>query len=94
MDGNSRPVSQSSYDNYHVNAGHVQNFHDKSRNVDNYPANAGHVDINGDTGSVSSIMDYERTCTPPVVQTEETPNKVDGVLGRISIPNTGSKVLR
>ena len=92
MDGNPRPVSQSPYDNYHDNAGHIENFNDNATNVDNYPANAGHVDFNGDTGSVSSIMDYERS--PPVVQTEETPNKVDGVLGRISIPNTGSKVLR
>ena len=92
MNGNSRPVSQSPYDNYHDSAENIDNYHDNARNVDNYPANAGHVDINGDTGSVPSIMDYERP--QPVVQTEETPNKVDGVLGRISIPKTGSKVLR
>ena len=68
---------------------------DNSRTVshspyDNYHDNAEHININGRNGSVPSNMDYERP--QPTVETEETPTNIDNVLGRISIPQSGSKV--
>ena len=77
MDGTSPPVSSSPYDNYHDNEGHM------SINADEC-----HTTWRQDT--VTSAMENDNSNS--VVETEETPNGVDVALGRISIPETGSRV--